>query len=169
MPAHIYEPGMSYLLTMVTHDRARLFAGRRYAEIAHQDIAFYASKFAAVSLGHVVMPDHVHWVLLPSEDDYERFAREQQEQGGKYAADPQRYYLSKIVEDYQRHTAFTVNQMRGTWGMPVWQSGFRDDGLRTPTAVREAVRYVVENPVVAGLAQIAGNYPWLAWNAEWLV
>jgi hypothetical protein len=53
--------------------------------------------------------------------------------------------------------------------MPVWQSGFRDDGLRTPAAVREAVRYVVENPVAAGLAQVADDYPWLAWNAEWLV
>jgi len=169
MPTHIYEPGMSYLLTMVTHDRVRLFADHRCAEIAHHDIAFYAHRFAVISLGHVVMPDHVHWVLLPSEVDYERFAREQQERRGKYAADPQRYYLSKIVEDYRRHTAFAVNQVRGTHGIPVWQNRFRDDGLRTPAAAHQAVRYVVENPVVAGLAQIAENYPWLAWNAEWLV
>ena len=82
---------------------------------------------------------------------------------------PQRYYLCKIVEDYRRHTAFVVNRARGTRGVPVWQSRFRDDGLRTPAAVREAVRYVISNPVVAGLASMPEEYPWVTWDPEWLV
>jgi hypothetical protein len=52
--------------------------------------------------------------------------------------------------------------------MHVWQSRFRDDGLRTPEAVRAAVRYVLMNPVQAGLLGVAGEYRYLGWNREWL-
>ena len=144
---HVYEPGMSYLLTSVTQDREEIFADPRCAQAAHQDIAFYAGKFKAISLAHVIMPDHIHWVICPSPKDYERFAREERERGGKYADAPERYYLSKIVEDYKRHTSFVVNGLRGLRGVRVWQDAFRDDGLRTPEAIRAAVRYVVMNPV----------------------
>ncbi len=166
--AHLYDPAMTYLLTMVSHERASIFADMRYAQIAHEDITFYATKFEAISLAHVVMPDHVHWVLFPSAEDFGRFAREEREKGGKYADAPERFYLTKIVEDYKRHTSYEVNRLRNTRGMHVWQSEFRDDGLRTLEAVRAAVRYVVMNPARAGLVQVPDEYPYLAWNGEWL-
>jgi hypothetical protein len=59
-PLHLYEPGMTYLLTSVTYHRALLFADPRLTPIAHRDAAFYATKFGVISLAHVVMPDHVH-------------------------------------------------------------------------------------------------------------
>ena len=114
------------------------------------------------------MPEHIHWVLYPSPEDFERFALEEQERDGKYAAGPARFYLSKILEDYKRHTSYAINRLRGTRGRQVWQAGFRDDGLRTPQAVRDAVNYVVMNPVEAGLVGKPEKYPFLAWDAEWL-
>lgn len=160
--AHLYEPGMSYLLTTVTHHRQMVFADAGCARAAHEDIAFYARKFRMVSLAHVIMPDHVHWVVHPSTQDFERFARDQRERGGKYSGAPERFYLSKIIEDYKRHAGFVVNGLHGTRGAQVWQDGFRDDGLRTPEAIRAAVRYVVMNPVEAGLVATAEDYPYLA-------
>ena len=108
---HLYEPGMTYLLTSVTYHRAPLFANPRFAPIAHQDIAFYAAKSGAVSLAHVVMPDHVHWVIYPSPDDLERFVHKERDKGGKYAHDPDRFYLRKIIEDYKRHTSLEINRL----------------------------------------------------------
>lgn len=104
---HRYEPAMTYLITTVTHRRDRVFAEARYAQVAHQDIVFYARKFKAVSLAHVVMPDHRHWVIYPSPEDFERFARAEREKDGnaQRAAAPERFYLSKIMEDYKRHTS----------------------------------------------------------------
>lgn len=165
---HLYEPGMTYLLTTITYRRQKLFADAACAQAAHEDIAFYARKFKAVSLAHAVMPDHLHWVIYPSSEDFERFAAEERAKKGKYAAAPQRFYLSKIMEDYKRHTSFVVNKLRGTTGAQVWQDGFRDDGLRTPEIIRRAVRYVVFNPVKAKLMTRPEDYPYLAWDAAWL-
>ena len=72
------------------------------------------------------------------------------------------------MEDYERHTSYAINKLRGTRGRQVWQDGFRDDGLRTRDAVRAAVEYVVMNPIKAELVPRYEAYPYLAWNAEWL-
>ena len=157
-PKHYYEPGMIYLVTAVTYRREPVFADTGNARIAHDDIAFYTAKFKATTLAHVVMPDHVHWIIQPSPEDFERFFREQKEKGGQYAEAPHRYYLSKILQDYQRHVAYEINKRRGTRGAKVWQDGFRDDALRTEKAVFAAVRYVVYNPVKAGLVEEPEDY-----------
>jgi putative transposase len=165
---HLYEPGTTYLITTVARGRHAVFADAGCAQVAHQGFAFYAHKFKAISLAHVVMPDHVHWLIYPSSQDYERFAREEQDRGGKYADASARFYLSKIVEDYKQHASFMVNKLRGMREAQVWQDGFRDDGLRTPDVIRAAVRYVVMNPVHAGLVEAVEDYPYLAWDGRWL-
>src|SRR5512140_1039059 len=103
-------------------------------------------------------------------EDFERFAREEQGKGNrsKYGHAPERFYLSKIMEDYKRHTAHMINELRGTSVAEVWQAGFRDDALRIPEAIRSAVHYVLLNPVKAGLVERAEDYPYLVWNSEWL-
>ena len=165
-PKHYYESGMAYLITAVTYRRELVFAEAANAQVAHEDIDFYAAKFKATSLAHVIMPEHVHWVVRPSAEDFERFAREQREKGGQYAEDPRRFYLSKMLQDYQRHVAYDVNEVRGMRGIKVWQDGFRDDVLRSERAVRKAVRYVVYNPVRAGLGGSPGDYAYWA-AVEW--
>ncbi len=80
---HLYQPGMTYLITTVTHHRQRFFAEADRAQAAHEDIAFSARKFNLVSLAHVVMPDHLHWIIFPAAADFERFAREEREKKGK--------------------------------------------------------------------------------------
>ena len=168
---HIYEPGMTYLIATIANRRERLFAGANLAQAAHQDITFYARKFAAISVAHVIMPDHLHWIIHPSPDDFERFVRDECNKGSRsrYAHAPERYYLSKILEYYKRHTAYTVNAHRDARGAQVWQDGFRDDALRTPQAIHAAIRYVALNPVKAQLADRPEDYPYAAWNADWLV
>ena len=167
---HIYEPGMTYLITTITHRRERFFEETNLACLAHEDVMFYAHKFGLTSVAHVVMPDHLHWIMNPAPEDFERFAREERNRGkrSKYGHAPERFYLSKILEDYKRHTSHVINEHRNAPYARVWQEGFRDDALRTPQAIRGAVRYVVLNPVKAGLAERPEDYPYLAWNADWL-
>ena len=167
-PKHYYEPGMVYLITAVTYRREPVFEEPTSAQVAHDDIYFYAAKFEATSLAHIIMPDHVHWVVRPSPEDFERFVREQREKGGQYASGPHRFYLSKIIEDYKRHTSFEINRLRSTHGHKVWQDGYRDDGLRTASAIRSAVQYVILNPVKEGLVETYEEYPYLSWDADWL-
>lgn len=166
---HLYEPGLTYLLTSVTRQRQPLFADPCCAQAAFDDLIFYTRKFKAASLAQVVMPNHVHWVIYPSPEDFRRFVREEQARSGKYSGHPERFYLSKIMEDYKRHVGFTINEYRGSRRVRVWQDGFRDDGLRTLAVIRKVVRYVVFNPVRAGLVAKPEVYPYLAWDPDWLV
>jgi putative transposase len=167
---HTYEPGMTYLITTITRRRERLFEDARFTQIAHEDIAFYARKFGMISVAHVIMPDHLHWIMHSAAEDFERFAHEERAKGNrsKYGHDLERFYLSKIMEDYKRHTAHLINELRDAPYAEVWQEGFRDDALRIPDAIRGAVQYVILNPVKAGLVEHAEDYSYLAWNADWL-
>lgn len=72
------------------------------------------------------------------------------------------------MEDHKRHTSHVINACRDVPNARVWKEGFRDDALRTPDAIRGAVQYVILNPVKAGPVERPEDYPFMAWNADWL-
>ena len=49
---------------------------------------------------------------------------------------------------------------------PIWQEGFFDRGLRAEEDLAAAARYIVANPLRAGLAGSVRMYP--HWDAVWL-
>ena len=48
----------------------------------------------------------------------------------------------------------------------MWQEGFHDRALRQEADLRKAARYVVANPLRAGLVTDLGDYP--LWDAVWV-
>src|SRR5665647_1132132 len=91
----------------------------------------------AQTLAFVVMPDHVHWLL-------------QLEGNGR---------LSGAVRLYKSKVSFSLQQR-------IWQRGFHDHALREEDDVRDIARYIIANPLRAGLAERVGEYPY--WDAIWL-
>jgi len=51
-------------------------------------------------------------------------------------------------------------------GQRIWQRGFHDHALRREEDLASAARYIVANPLRAGLCGKIGDYPY--WNAQWL-
>ncbi|WP_445005378.1 REP-associated tyrosine transposase [Halomonas mongoliensis] len=51
-------------------------------------------------------------------------------------------------------------------GSRLWQDGFHDRGLRREEDLRQVARYIVANPLRAGLVDNILDYPY--WNAVWL-
>ncbi len=49
---------------------------------------------------------------------------------------------------------------------PLWQPGFHDRAIRKEEDLQAVARYIVANPVRAGLAGKVGDYP--LWDATWL-
>ena len=51
---------------------------------------------------------------------------------------------------------------------PLWQTGFHDRALRDDEDLRVAARYVVANPLRAGLVTEAGHHRhwWSAWGVD---
>ena len=153
------------MLTANTIHQQTTFARPEYAQIAFDDIAFYTKKFNAHTYAYVVMPTHIHWVVCPSPEDFERFRSHQIDNRGKYARDPAQYYLVKIIEDYKRHVAYAINTLRNSRGAQIWQEGFFDVAMRTQDAINKAARYVIFNPVKAGLIEDLEDYPFVEGEA----
>jgi REP-associated tyrosine transposase len=86
-------------------------------------------------LAYCLMPDHVHLLVegLTAESDLRRFIGL-----GKQRAS---YLYSKA-----------------TGGRRLWQEGFHDRSLRRDDDVKATARYILENPVRAGLASSPLDY-----------
>jgi REP element-mobilizing transposase RayT len=130
-------PQQIYLVTMVTQARVKIFADYDAAALAARNLYSPVITSRAETLAFVVMPDHLHWLL----------------QLGETAA------LSDTVRRYKAAVSLQL-QAR------IWQAGFHDHALRSEESLRDVARYVIANPLRAGLCQKIGDYPF--WNAVWL-
>jgi len=83
------------------------------------------------------MPDHLHWLMQLA-----------------VAAS-----LPKVVGSVKAVTAHKL-------GQPIWQGGFHDHAMRYEDDVMEVARYIVANPLRAGLVEQLADYP--HWDAVWL-
>lgn len=128
--------GQIYLVTTVTKDRAPVFADLSAARTLIQIIRQDELLGSHQTLCFVVMPDHLHWLLQLQSED-----------------------LTSLVGRVKSISAKRL-------GRPTWQRGFHDHALRQEEDVRNVARYVVANPLRAGLAERIGDYP--HWDAIWI-
>jgi REP element-mobilizing transposase RayT len=131
-----------YVVTTVTRDRARLFEDLRRARMVIRAIRDLHDERAAKSLAFVVMPDHLHWLVQLGEVP-----------------------LSRLVQLLKSRSARAVNLARAS-RESVWQAGFHDRAIRLEQDLRVMARYIIANPVRAGLAGTVGDYP--HWDCVWL-
>lgn len=96
----------------------------------------------------VVMPDHVHAILLAMRYD-----------GGKLWSIPQ------MMQNVKSVSAHRINELLGRSG-PVWQRECFDRIVRSQESFREKHAYLVENPRVAGLVEDPLQYRWLWLDPE---
>ena len=135
-------PGQVYLLTTVTRGRLPLFAEFDVACRASRVLASSATWPAATQLAWVLMPDHVHLLVELGETES----------------------LAQVMGRMKRRLSRALKSEFGLGG--IWQHGFHDHALRKDEDVRAAARYLVANPLRAGLAKCVGQYPF--WDATWL-
>ena len=128
--------GQIYLVTTVTNGRLPVFADFSAARTLIQVIRQDELRGSHQTLCFVVMPDHLHWLLQLQNED-----------------------LTRLVGRVKSISAKRL-------GRPIWQKGFHDHALRREEDVRSVARYVVSNPLRAGLVERAGDYP--HWDAVWI-
>jgi REP element-mobilizing transposase RayT len=88
------------------------------------------------------MPDHWHGLVELHEGD-----------------------LSRTIARFKAMVSSNIKRKTGRTS-PIWQRTFHDAALRSDDDVKAAARYLVANPLRAGLVQSIGDYPY--WNATWL-
>jgi len=95
------------------------------------------------------MPDHLHWLFQLSDSYPNKFE----------AALPTEMKRLKSI------SAKDNNQYLNRDGS-VWQKAYYDRGLRDSESLKKTARYIVANPLRAGLVNNISEYP--HWDAHWL-
>jgi REP element-mobilizing transposase RayT len=85
----------------------------------------------------VFLPDHWHAMVYP----------------------PHPLTISRVMEAIKDSATKRLNHARGEGGL-LWQPRFFDRALRTVREYHEKVQYIHLNPVKAGLASRAEDWPW---------
>jgi len=66
--------------------------------------------------------------------------------------------LRRFVSSFKQNSGFTFSRERAA---RLWQNGYYDRVLRDDEATLTVVRYILENPVRAGLVARVSDYPYL--------
>ena len=132
-----------YLVTATTLERQKLFANFCAGCAAARCFKDTRLLGDAKMLAWVLMPDHVHWLLQLGERDE----------------------LSAVVSRLKSASARHANRALGRTGA-VWAKAFHDHALRSEDDLQDTARYVIANPLRAGLVARVGDYAF--WNAVWL-
>lgn len=135
--------GQVYLLTTTTYRRRPLFAdwhiASRVCAVLHEDRLWRDSRL----LCWVLMPDHVHLLVSLGQ------------------AEP----LPKLMQRVKSVISKAVNCAASTTGQRTWMPAYHDRAMRRGEDMLAMARYVVMNPLRAGLVRRIGAYPY--WNAVW--
>jgi putative transposase len=130
-------PNQVYAITTVTHRRSPVFSDLLAARKLVGVLREQADLQRATTLAYVVMPDHLHWLMQLSPGQD----------------------LSAVVRGVKSLSSRRI-------GRAVWQRGFHDHALREEDDLKAWARYIVANPIRAGLVKRVGDYP--HWDAVWL-
>jgi REP element-mobilizing transposase RayT len=97
---------------------------------------------------YCIMPNHVHVVLTPLLKN-----------------DSEYYPLAQIMHTMKGYTAVRANRLLGRSGA-FWQHESYDHGVRNEDELQRIVRYVLTNPVRAGLVADWQDWPQTFWAHE---
>ena len=136
-PDAIARPARTFFTTTKTHMGRRLLQSERNATLLIDVLRSYVAERKFQLRDFVVMPDHLH-LLITVEDDMT---------------------IEKAMQLIKGRYSYLLKKEHGYLG-EVWQRGFsevRADSAESMQAHRE---YIARNPVKAGLAASAEEYPY---------
>ena len=136
-------PGQYYHVITCTRDRRAIFADLDCGREVVRSLKRLEKERIARSLAFVVMPDHVHWLMQLG----------------------QRKSLSVCVASMKSFAARKINVKRSSQGS-IWQKGYMDRAIRHEDQLVRIARYIVANPLRAGIVDNIGDYP--LWDSVWM-
>ncbi len=137
------ESNRVYHVTTTTFERKRLFRCLECGRFAILAMRAQAIAGNATTLAFVVMPDHLHWLLRLTGNST----------------------LPSIMNSVKSGAARRITRHHGR-PERVWQKGFYDRAIRCEEDLEDVARYIVTNPLRAGLVKSLSQYP--LWDAIWV-
>lgn len=140
--ARIVVPGLPHHVTQRGNRRLETFFGDDDYAVYRDLLAEHCAAAAVAVWAYCLMPNHVHLILVPSDEDGLRRA------------------LGEAHRRYTRHVNF-----RQGWRGHLWQERFHSFPM-DEAHLRAAARYVELNPVRAGLAARPEDWRWSSARAH---
>ena len=135
--------GQYYHIIAWGAERRRVFANFQCGREVVRSLRRQQAEGIARSIAFVVMPDHLHWLMHLHD----------------------RKSLSVCVGSMKSFAARSMIAKDLRQG-PVWQEGYMDRAIRREADLLPVARYIVANPLRAGLVEHIGEYP--LWDSIWL-
>ena len=136
------EIGRIYLLTTVVKDRKLAFQNWQLGRLLVGTMKQAEIEGQIKSLAWVIMPDHLHWLV--------------ELRAGT---------MDGVMRRVRSRSTQASNQASGRKG-PLGQPGEHDHAVRHEEDLKVLARYVLANPLRAGLVKKLAEYP--LWDAIWL-
>jgi REP element-mobilizing transposase RayT len=124
------------------HERRQLFSDWQLGRLLVTEMKRAHDEQWVNSIAWVIMPDHLHWLVQL-----------------------ERSSLAQLMQSVKSRSTLTINRALNREGA-FWQSGYHDRTIRDNEDLRPFARYIVANPLRAGLVERIGDYP--LWDACWL-
>jgi putative transposase len=134
-----------YFLTFCTHYRRRHFVTADRVFLVHEQIVRAASEEWVALIAYCFMPDHVHLLV----------------EGRTGGADCKRFIA--------RAKQYSGYSYRAEFGERLWQKYSFERVLRDEEATLSVARYMLENPLRAGLVRRVEDHPFMGsdvWTLE---
>ena len=138
---HRTAPGTSYFVTTKTSQNRALFHVVEIAETVTQTLAHYRERGEYLLHEFVLMPDHLHVLITPSPTNS----------------------LEKAMQFIKGGSSHRLHQQRGQ-KVDLWSAGFHEWTVRDAADWKTKAEYIRLNPVKAGLAERAEDWPYSSAN-----
>ncbi len=132
-----------YFITTVVHQRRKLFVNLELCRNCILQMKQFDDEGHIETIAWVIMPDHIHW-LFQLKDSYD---------------------LATVVKKFKGRSARKLNLLLGIKGT-FWQHAYYDHALRNNEDIKQIARYIVANPLRAGLVERIEDYSY--WDVVWL-
>jgi REP element-mobilizing transposase RayT len=136
LPSFEYRGFYRYSVTICTHQRQHVLACDDSAALIRTQLQITAGENGMAVIAYCLMPDHMHLLPEGTHDDAD--------------------FLT-FMRAFKQRTAFYWKQR---FGQRLWQRGYIDHVLRENEDTFRVARYILDNPVRAGLVLSPEDYPY---------
>ncbi len=134
---HRTSPGATYFVTTKAWQSTSVFHVAEVAEILIRKLLEYQSKGNYLLHEFVLMPDHLHLILTPTESTS----------------------LEKAMQLIKGGSSHEIRRVRES-NSQIWQSGFHESRVRDWKDNKNKADYIYFNPVVAKLVERPQDWPY---------
>jgi len=137
------ENRIYFVTTVINNRKEAIFKDFFCARLVVNEMRYLHDENRVESIAWVIMPDHLHWLFQLKNKDT----------------------LPNVMKALKARSSLNINKYLNKTGA-VWQRAYYDHALRKDEDIKGISRYIVANPLRAGLVKHIYEYP--LWDAIWL-